>query len=53
MNEDNPVPDRSGEQGDRFMLPQDVLVQKEKEADREHLCPPTHEWGPGKPVVTG
>jgi hypothetical protein len=39
MNEDNPVPDRSGEQGDRFMLPQDVLVLKEKEADRERLCP--------------
>lgn len=41
MNEDNPVPDRSGEQGDRFMLPSEVLVWKEKEADREHLCPPT------------
>lgn len=40
MNEDNSVPDHSGKQGDRFMLPQDVLVQKETEADRECLCPP-------------
>lgn len=40
MNEDNPIPDRSGKQGDRFMLPQYMLVQKETEADRERLCPP-------------